>query len=308
MSRIKQFRYRIGGVAVVVGVSVLVAACGGGGSSASTTAASTGSAASAGSTQTSTSSSNAAATATPASTKGVSIGTATGSAGTYLTGANGRALYLWVADSGGMSSCSGACAKAWPPLTTKGKPVAGKGVTASNLGTIKRSDGTTQVTYKNHPLYYFIADKSAGSTQCQGSDAFGAPWWLVSPAGAAITSSGSGSGSGSASAAAAPAPSSSSSDAGGSAEPSARVAGATSARPVGTGAFARGSGLLDRRAAGAGGADRPGCDGGRCRIGRPHRDRRGGRVRSAAGKLAALCPALDAPGYGLYTSIANPAS
>ena len=190
MSRIKQFRYRIGGLAAVVGVSVLVAACGGGGSSASTPAASTGAAASTGSAQTSTGSSNAAATATPAATKGVSIGTASGSHGTYLTGANGRALYLWVADSGGMSSCSGACAKAWPPLTTTGKPVAGKGVTASSLGTIKRSDGTMQVTYKNHPLYYFIQDKSAGSTTGQGSDAFGAPWWLVSPAGAAITSKG----------------------------------------------------------------------------------------------------------------------
>ena len=216
MSRIKQFRYRIGGIAAVVGVSVLVAACGGGGSSASTTPASTGSAASS-TPATSTSSSNAAATATPAATKGVSIGTASGSAGTYLTGANGRALYLWVADSGGMSSCSGACAKAWPPLTTKGKPIAGKGVTASKLGTIKRSDGTTQVTYNNHPLYYFIEDKSAGSTTGQGSDAFGAPWWIVSPAGAAITSSGSGSGSASGAAAPAPSSSSSSSSSGGGA-------------------------------------------------------------------------------------------
>jgi predicted lipoprotein with Yx(FWY)xxD motif len=185
MSRIKQLRYRVGGVAAVLGVSVLVAACGGGGSSASTTAASSGSAATA-------TSSSATATAAPASAKTVSIGTASGSAGKYLTGANGRALYLWVADSGGMSSCSGACAKAWPPLTTSGKPMAGSGVTASDLGTIKRSDGTTQVTYKNHPLYYFIGDKGAGSTKGQGSPAFGAKWWLVSPAGAAITSSGSG--------------------------------------------------------------------------------------------------------------------
>jgi predicted lipoprotein with Yx(FWY)xxD motif len=193
MSRIKQLRYRIGGVAAVVGVSVLVAACGGGGSSASTTAASSGSAA------TSTSASNAAANATPAAATSVSIGTASGPHGTYLTGAGGRALYLWVADSGGMSSCSGACAKAWPPLTTKGKPVAGKGVTASDLGTIKRSDGSTQVTYKGHPLYYFIEDKSAGSTKGQGSDAFGAAWWIVSPSGTAITTGGASSSSSSSS-------------------------------------------------------------------------------------------------------------
>jgi predicted lipoprotein with Yx(FWY)xxD motif len=186
MSRIKQLQYRIGGVAAVLGVSVLVAACGGSGSSASTTPASSGSAAT---------SSSASATATPAAAKSVSVGTAKGSNGTYLTGAGGRAVYLWVADSNGMSSCSGACAKAWPPLTTKGKPVAGSGVTSSDLGTIKRSDGSTQVTYKGHPLYYFIDDSGAGSTAGQGSDGFGAKWWLVSPAGAAITSGGSGAGS-----------------------------------------------------------------------------------------------------------------
>jgi predicted lipoprotein with Yx(FWY)xxD motif len=190
MSRIKQLRYRIGGIAAVAGVSILVAACGGGGSSASTTAASSGSAG------TGTSASNAASNATPAAAKSVSVGTASGSHGRYLTGAGGRALYLWVADSDNMSSCSGACANAWPPLTTKGKPVAGKGVSSSDLGTIKRSDGSTQVTYKGHPLYYFIADKGAGTTNGEGNDGFGAKWWLVSPAGAAITSGGSSSSSG----------------------------------------------------------------------------------------------------------------
>ena len=86
-----------------------------------------------------------------------------------------------------MSSCSGACAQAWPPLLTKGKPTAGTGVNASDLGTTMRSDGTEQVTYKGHPLYYFVADTSAGSTKGQGSDSFGAKWWLVAPSGAAIT-------------------------------------------------------------------------------------------------------------------------
>jgi predicted lipoprotein with Yx(FWY)xxD motif len=193
MSRIKQLRYRIGGVAAVLGVSVLVAACGGGGSSASTTAASSGSAA------TGTSHSNAAATATPASAKGVSISTTKGKEGTFLTGAGGRTVYLWVADANGMSSCSGACAKAWPPLTTHGKPIAGNGVTSSDLGTIKRSDGTTQVTYNGHPLYYFAGDSGSGTTNGQGSTQFGAPWWVVSPAGNAITMSSTGAASSSAS-------------------------------------------------------------------------------------------------------------
>ncbi|MFZ0387433.1 MAG: hypothetical protein WAL22_17355 [Solirubrobacteraceae bacterium] len=115
---------------------------------------------------------------------------AKGSDGTFLTGAGGRALYLWVADAKGMSSCSGACAKAWPPLTTKGAPIASGSVKASQLGTIKRSDGTEQVTYDGHPLYYFEGDPKAGTTTGQGSDAFGAKWWLVSTSGSAITSSG----------------------------------------------------------------------------------------------------------------------
>ena len=50
-----------------------------------------------------------------------------------------------------------------------------------------RSDGTEQVTYKGHPLYYFVADTSAGSTKGQGSDSFGAKWWLIAPSGSAIT-------------------------------------------------------------------------------------------------------------------------
>ena len=116
------------------------------------------------------------------------VGTASGSHGTYLAGPNGHALYLWVADSGGKSSCSGACAKVWPPLVTKGTPTAGSGVTASDLGTIMRSDGTEQVTYKGHPLYYFLSDTSAGSTKGQGTNGFGALWWLVAPSGTAITS------------------------------------------------------------------------------------------------------------------------
>ena len=177
MHRLRRIRYRIGAVAALIGASLLVAACG----SSSSTSTAPVAAGAGGSTASST------ANATPASAKGVSIGTAKGSDGTYLTGAGQKTAYLWVADSGGKSSCSGACAKAWPPLTTKGKPIAGIGVQSSDLGTIKRSDGSTQVTYKGHPLYYFIEDAGKGSIKGQGSDAFGADWWLVSPSGSAIT-------------------------------------------------------------------------------------------------------------------------
>jgi predicted lipoprotein with Yx(FWY)xxD motif len=107
------------------------------------------------------------------------------SLGTFLVDAKGRTLYLWDADHGAMSTCNGECATDWPPLTTKAAPKAGTGVKTSLLGTSKRADGT-QVTYAGHPLYYFAGDTAAGQATGQGSAAFGAPWWVVSPAGKAL--------------------------------------------------------------------------------------------------------------------------
>jgi predicted lipoprotein with Yx(FWY)xxD motif len=106
----------------------------------------------------------------------------------FLTDGAGRSLYLWVPDTSTMSTCSGACATAGPPLIAKGTPTGGAGVTASDLGTITRSDGSKQVTYAGHPLYYFAGDKAAGQTNGEGSDGFGAPWYLVAPSGQQITS------------------------------------------------------------------------------------------------------------------------
>lgn len=160
------------GVAALAISAVAVAGCGS--ASSSTSSAATPATAA-------TTSSTSAAPAAAA----ITISTAKGKGGTYLTGSDGRAVYLWVADSGGKSACSGACAKVWPPV--EGTPSGGTGVTASNLGTITRSDGSKQVTYNGHPLYYFIADKSAGATKGQGSNGFGAKWWLVAPSGTAIT-------------------------------------------------------------------------------------------------------------------------
>jgi predicted lipoprotein with Yx(FWY)xxD motif len=109
-----------------------------------------------------------------------------GSLGTFLTDAKGRTLYLWDADHSAMSTCNGACAQDWPPLTTKAAPKAGAGVKASLLGTSKRSDGTKEVTYAGHPLYYYAGDTAPGQTTGQGSAAFGAPWWVVTPGGKAL--------------------------------------------------------------------------------------------------------------------------
>jgi hypothetical protein len=87
-----------------------------------------------------------------------------------------------------MSTCSGACATAWPPLIAKAAPTAGTGATASDLATISRSDGSKQVTYDGHPLYYFAGDSGAGQTNGEGVNGFGAPWYLLAPSGQQVTS------------------------------------------------------------------------------------------------------------------------
>jgi predicted lipoprotein with Yx(FWY)xxD motif len=109
------------------------------------------------------------------------------SLGMILVDGSGRTLYLFEKDQPNQSACAGACAAAWPVDQSSGAPKAGSGVTASMLGTIKRSDNTTQVTYNKHPLYYFQGDSGAGQHNGQGVDAFGAKWYAVGPAGSAVT-------------------------------------------------------------------------------------------------------------------------
>ncbi len=103
--------------------------------------------------------------------------------GRILVNSQGHTLYLFKKDKGTKSSCNGACAKAWPPLRTKGKPVVGRGASKSKAGTTKRSDGKRQVTYNGHPLYAFVKDTKAGQTNGEGLKAFGGSWFALSPAG-----------------------------------------------------------------------------------------------------------------------------
>jgi predicted lipoprotein with Yx(FWY)xxD motif len=98
-------------------------------------------------------------------------------------------VYLFEGDKGASSSCSGPCAVVWPPVTTTGKPQASGGALAAELGTITRSDGTTQVTYKGHPLYYFAKDGDAGDAYGQGIKGFGAGWYVLSPSDSKIDNS-----------------------------------------------------------------------------------------------------------------------
>jgi predicted lipoprotein with Yx(FWY)xxD motif len=94
-----------------------------------------------------------------------------------------RTVYLFKKDNRDQSTCSGACAHDWPPVRATGKPTAGSGAKAALVGTAKRSDGTPQLTYNGHPLYLFTGDNAPGATNGQGITAFGAQWFVVSPAG-----------------------------------------------------------------------------------------------------------------------------
>jgi predicted lipoprotein with Yx(FWY)xxD motif len=107
--------------------------------------------------------------------------------GKILVDSQGRTLYLFKKDSHGRSACTGECAKFWPPLRVSGKPTAGSGISAAKLGTISRSDGTRQVTYNGHPLYTFLQDSRPGQTHGEGLTAFGAMWFVLSPAGSQIS-------------------------------------------------------------------------------------------------------------------------
>ena len=131
-----------------------------------------------------------------ASGRPATVGVDNSNLGKILDNSQGRTLYLFQGDTGTTSNCSGACATNWPPLTSA-NPTVGKGASASMIGTTKRSDGKTQVTYNGHPLYTFAGDSAPGDTSGQGVNAFGGLWYVMSPSGQQVTSSGSSSGGGS---------------------------------------------------------------------------------------------------------------
>ncbi|MGE5287811.1 MAG: hypothetical protein ACM3ML_11515 [Micromonosporaceae bacterium] len=110
------------------------------------------------------------------------------SLGTILTNGQGFTLYAFGADKSTMSACSGACAAAWPPATTSAAHVTVTGATKSLVGEITRADGQRQLTYAGHPLYRFSGDGTPGSTNGQGSEAFGAEWDALTATGIEVTS------------------------------------------------------------------------------------------------------------------------
>jgi predicted lipoprotein with Yx(FWY)xxD motif len=163
-------------IAATMGISLISAACGGSASGAANSPGPYGSAAT---------------NNPPAASAGaVKLAVANSPLGRILVDAGGRTLYLFQQDTSTVSTCDGGCATSWPPLTTTGNPEAADGVSAAKLGTTKRADGTTEVTYNGHPLYYYAGDAKPGDTTGQGLDLYGAEWNVLSPAGEKIEASG----------------------------------------------------------------------------------------------------------------------
>jgi predicted lipoprotein with Yx(FWY)xxD motif len=106
--------------------------------------------------------------------------------GNVLVDGRGRALYLFTRDRSPLSRCYGECAVRWPPFLTPGAPAAGSGSLANLLGTTRRRDGSTQVTYLGHPLYYYIGDHQPGQVLCQAVEEFGGRWYVLTRRGSAV--------------------------------------------------------------------------------------------------------------------------
>jgi predicted lipoprotein with Yx(FWY)xxD motif len=160
------------------GVALLIAGCGSSGTTTGTTATST--------TATNAAQTTPATTSTPAAstTPAVVIVTKQGKPGTILAAGPKRlTVYLFEGDKGTTSSCTGGCAKVWPPVTTGASAIAGGSANAADIGTITRPDGSKQVTYKGHPLYFYAKDGDSGDVYGQGINSFGADWYVVAPSG-----------------------------------------------------------------------------------------------------------------------------
>jgi predicted lipoprotein with Yx(FWY)xxD motif len=102
--------------------------------------------------------------------------------GRVIADGKGEAFYLFDKESSKTPRCYGECAEVWPPVLTKGKPVAAAGAKQSLLGTTRRKNGKLQVTYAGHPLYYYV-DDSPGTILCHDVEEFGGLWLVVKPNG-----------------------------------------------------------------------------------------------------------------------------
>ena len=115
------------------------------------------------------------------------VGAHTSSYGTILFDGRGFVLYAFTHDPRNRSTCAGACAKAWPPYLARGRAAASAGAKAKLLGTIRRADGTMQITYAGRPLYYYVGDRKPGQILCQNISEFGGRWLVVRASGKPVT-------------------------------------------------------------------------------------------------------------------------
>ena len=114
---------------------------------------------------------------------GVTIALADNSLGKVLVDGEGRTLYLFTKDTPTVPACVGECLSNWPPLPGATAPTLGDGLSAQDFGTISLSDGSLQITFFGHPLYFFAGDPSPGDTNGQG---VGSSWYVVDAEGNAI--------------------------------------------------------------------------------------------------------------------------
>jgi predicted lipoprotein with Yx(FWY)xxD motif len=115
-------------------------------------------------------------------TTGTVITTGDSKFGTMLFDGNGQAIYIWELEESTKAECYGDCAKAWPPVLSNGAPRATGSAKNELLGTTKRTDGSTQVTYNGHPLYYYAHEKP-GEVKCHNISTHGGLWWVLQPNG-----------------------------------------------------------------------------------------------------------------------------
>jgi predicted lipoprotein with Yx(FWY)xxD motif len=106
--------------------------------------------------------------------------------GRILGDGRGQAVYVFDKETSSKPECYGACAKAWPPVLTKGRPVAGKGARARQLGTTRRRNGKRQVTVGGRPVYYYYVDDAPGRVLCHDVAEFGGLWLVVRPDGTPV--------------------------------------------------------------------------------------------------------------------------
>ena len=131
--------------------------------------------------------SNSSDAAKPAATSSL-ITTRTTSAGEILIDGRGRTVYLFAQDTGS-PTCAGTCASYWPPVPATPAKRAGGDAAAADVSSVAAPGGGRQLTYAGHPLYYFVGDRKPGDANGQDLDQFGAKWYVLDPAGAAVTKS-----------------------------------------------------------------------------------------------------------------------